>query len=75
MSLVTSAICSFCEEYAEFRIGNNDYELHACPPHEETAIFEFNAVEGTDSWRLETHSSDGFRAPIKITYDGGETCS
>lgn len=75
MSLVASAKCSYCEEVAEFRIGNYDYELHACPPHEETAVDEFNAVQGVGAWRMESESDIGFPMPIKITYDGGEICS
>jgi hypothetical protein len=58
-----SARCSYCAEYATFRIGNNDYELHSCTTHKETAIDEFNVVEGVDSWRMESHSNLGFPKP------------
>lgn len=64
MSLVASATCSYCEEKAEFRIGNIEYELHACLPHKETAIVEFNTVQGIESWRLETESNLGFPVPF-----------
>lgn len=74
MSLVASAVCSYCKEKAEFRIDNYDYELHACPEHKETAIIEFNVVQGIGAWRMETESSVGFRVPMKVTYDGGDTC-
>jgi hypothetical protein len=74
MSLVTSATCSYCELKAEFRIDNIDYELHACPAHKKTAITEFNVVQGIESFRMETESSMGFRAPMKITYNENDVC-
>jgi hypothetical protein len=56
MSLVTTATCSYCKEMAEYRVGDNDYELHACPTHKKVAWTEFNLVKGIGSWRMESHS-------------------
>jgi hypothetical protein len=64
MSLVTTAACSYCEEMAEYRIGNNDYELHACPAHKVVAFLEFITVQGVGSWSMESHSNLGFPAPV-----------
>ena len=65
-----AAECSYCTEFATFRITKlgedmetNPYELHACPVHKKTAAFEFYGLfpEGTPS--LVSNSGLGFPKP------------
>ncbi len=66
MEKVKSAICSYCDQPATFRIGNVDYELHACDEHEDAAYNEFDRVTGEDSWRMISIASHGFPEPNRI---------
>lgn len=66
MGKVKSAICSYCNESATFRIGNADYELHACDMHEDAAYSEFDSVIGEESWRMVSLASHGFPEPNRI---------
>jgi hypothetical protein len=58
-----SAMCSYCAEMAVFRIGNTDYELHACWQHFTLAHNEMDAICGIEAWRLVTNSPVGFPKP------------
>ncbi|NOV02132.1 hypothetical protein GC097_19170 [Paenibacillus sp. LMG 31457] len=55
-----SASCSYCDAAATFRIGNAEYELHACDRHEDSAVNEFDFVSGEQSWRTISMASHGF---------------
>lgn len=61
-----SAACSYCEASATFRIGNAEYELHACDRHEDFAYNEFDLVSGEDSWRVISMASHGFPERARI---------
>ncbi|SDN03573.1 hypothetical protein SAMN04487897_101864 [Paenibacillus sp. yr247] len=66
MGKVNSATCSYCGGEATFRIGNVDYELHACDIHEDAAYSEFDSVTGEDSWRMISIASHGFPEPNRM---------
>lgn len=58
-----SAECSYCDQFALYRIGSYEYELHACSNHEQNALSEYNIVLGSDYWRMVSRSSLGFPKP------------
>ncbi|MDD9268099.1 hypothetical protein ACFPES_13755 [Paenibacillus sp. GCM10023248] len=60
MDTIKTEACSYCEDSASFRIGNADYELHACELHEDTAYCEFDLVIGESAWRIISLASHGF---------------
>lgn len=61
-----SALCSYCRESATFRIGNDEYALHACDRHEDSAYNEFDLVSGEDTWRIISMASHGFPEQVII---------
>lgn len=60
MDTIKTAVCSYCEDLASFRIGNGHYELNACERHEDTAYDEFDLVNGENTWRIISLASHGF---------------